>query len=127
MEEVEGPFAIDGVRAHEGFHFAPVTDPESGGVVEFHLPELPAHGLIRRHAVEMPALHHERPRCNASRHLGVVEGAAEIELEDLIFAAPDITVAAGRTRGGGVLAHPLVEVGRADRENVVRDQRRTGS
>ena len=56
-------------------------------VQEPHLGELVGHGLVGGHAVEMPPLDHERPRGDQRRHLGVVERAAQVELEDLVLAA----------------------------------------
>ena len=101
MEEIKGSLSIDGVRSHEGFHLAAVAQAEPDGVEKVHLRGFPRDGFIRRHAVEMASFDHERPRGDQRGHLGVVEGAAEIELEDFILAAPDVAVAPGRAGGGG--------------------------
>ncbi len=124
MEEVEGATPMDGVWADEGFHLASVADAEACGVEESDLGELPGDGFVGGDAVEVAALDHERAWGDECGHLGVVEGAAEVELEDLVFAGPDIAVPALGAGGGGVLADPLIEVGRADGQDITWDEGR---
>ena len=69
----------------------------------------------------MPALDHERPWRHQIRQLGVVRGVPHVPLEDLILAGEDVAVAVVHR---GVFQHPLVEVGRADGQAVVLDERR---
>ena len=56
-----------------------------------------------------------------SSNLGVIEGFAEPELEHLVFTGEDV---AALPLERGVLDDPLVEVGRADRQAIIADQRR---
>ena len=60
--------------------------------------------LIGRDAVEVPPFDHEGPRSDQRRHLGVAEGAAQIELEDFVLLRPDVAV---RRAGRGVLRSRL--------------------
>src|SRR6266851_568889 len=119
VQKIESSFPVDRVRADEPFDLGAVTDPQFGGVELAHLRKFVAHGFVRRDAVEMAALDHEGPRRDQGRHLRVVEGAAQIELEDFIFPAPNVAVRAARR---GVLPDPLVEIRRADRKTIVRHQ-----
>src|SRR5262245_24686555 len=90
MQEVEGPDAVDGVRAGEPLELAVITNAELGFVEEADLGELVADRLIGRHAVEVAALDHERPGGDQGGHLGVVEGAPEVDLEDLVLDVPSV-------------------------------------
>ena len=52
------------------------------------------HPLVRRHAVGVAALDHERPRHHQRRHLGVVERAAHVEIGHFPFDREHEAVAA---------------------------------
>ena len=82
---------------------AAVADAQPGLVEEPDLGELVRHVLVGADAVEVTPFDHERPRRDQGGHLGVVERAAQVELEDLVLAGPDVAV---RARGRGVLPRP---------------------
>src|SRR5690349_19921431 len=103
VQESKGADAVDRVRADEDFQLAAVADAEPGTVKMKDLGVFVSNGLVARYAVEVTALDHERARSDQGRHFGVVERAAQVELEDLVFVRPDIAV---RVPGGGVLPHP---------------------
>ncbi len=124
MEEIEGAASVDGMGTDEGFHFATVADAEAGCVEESDLGELPGDGFVGSDAVEVATFDHEGAWGDEGGHFGVVEGAAEVELEDFVFAGPDIAVAALGTGGGGILADPFIEVGGTDGQDVTGDERR---
>ena len=67
------------------------------------------------------ALDHEGARADQAGHLGVVEGVAQVPLEDFVLHVGHVAVGAA---DGGVFPDPLVEIGRADREAVARNKRR---
>src|SRR5690606_20861636 len=121
VEEIERTLSVDRVRPDEELDLGPVADPETRLVEMAHFRVFVRDGFIGRHAVEMTAFDHEGARRDERGHLRVVERASEVELEDLVLAGPHIAVGASRR---GVLPHPLVEVGRADRETVLLDERR---
>ena len=83
---------MDRVGTDEPFQFAAFADSQAGAIQMPHFRELVGDGFVRCHAVEMAAFHHERPRGDQCRHLGIIERAAQIEFEDLVFRRPDITV-----------------------------------
>src|SRR5262245_30808750 len=121
VQEIIRALTVDGVRADEPFDRAVIHQLQARLIQVPHLGELEPHLLIDADAIEMAALHHERARTNKSRHLRIVERAAQVELEDLVLARPDVGVGGAR---GGVLLDPLVEVRRADRQAVIGHQRR---
>src|SRR5260370_2148514 len=59
-----------------------------------HFGEFVSDRLIGRDSVEMAAFDHERAGRNQRGHLGVIKSAAEVELENLIFAHPNVAVLA---------------------------------
>ena len=119
-EEVERADAVDGVGAREEFELTAVADAELGFVEEADLGEFMGDGFVGADAVEVAALDHEGAGGDQSGHLGVVEGGAEVPLEDFVFGGPDVTIRAAR---GCVFLDPFVEVGGADGEGVIRDER----
>ena len=120
VEEVEGRFGVDGVWAIEPLDGGFVRDLKFCRVEVADFGEFVGDGLVRGDAVEVAALHHEWPRGDECGHLSVVEGRAEVPLEDFVFAGPDVGVAGA---GRGVFPDPVVEIGRADREAVTGDER----
>ena len=121
VEELERPLSIDRVGTDKPFDRAPVRDFQLCRISVAHLGELVRHHLVRCHAVKMSAFDHERSRRNQGRHLGIVERTAQIKFENLVLTGPHIAVVRAR---GRVLPHPLIEVGGANRQAVVLDQRR---
>src|SRR4051812_28868976 len=111
VQKLKRPHSVDRVRAGEPFDLAAVTDPELRLIQEPDLGELAADRVVGTDAVKVPALDHERPGGDQRGHLGVVEGTAQVPLENLVLIGPYITVRRARR---GVLADPLVEVARAD-------------
>src|SRR5262245_30521881 len=77
VQEIERSLAVDRVRADEPFDLATVREAQLRRVQVADLGELVADRLVRGDAVEVAALHHERPRCDQGGHLGVVERAAQ--------------------------------------------------
>ena len=93
MEKAIRSFSIDGVRTDEPFDLAFVLDAQTGLIKIPDLREFVGDRFIWSDAVEMPALNHEGAGTYQPSHLGVVERASEIPLEDLVFALVRITVA----------------------------------
>src|SRR5262249_32854686 len=121
VQEFERPPSVDRVRADEELDPATIADPQAGIVQVENLGEFVGDRLVGCDAVEVAPLDHEWPRGDQGRHLGVIERATQVELEDLVFAAPDVTIWAP---GRGVLPDPFVEIGRANRQAVILHERR---
>ena len=86
MEEVEGAVAVDGVGADEPFDFGAVAEAEFGLVEVADFGEFEGDHVVGGDAVEVAAFDHEGAGGDEGGHLGVVEGVAEVPLEDLVFA-----------------------------------------
>jgi hypothetical protein len=84
QERARSP-AVDRVRADEPIELAAVADPELRAVQASHLAEFAGNRFIRRDAVEMPAFDQEPSRGDQGGHLCVVEGAAQVELDNLVL------------------------------------------
>src|SRR5260370_1765517 len=80
-----------------------------------HFGEFVSDCLIGRDSVEVAALDHERPRRDQRSHLGVIKSAAEVKLENLIFAHPNL---AARAERGFVFTDPIVEIACANRQAI---------
>ena len=93
---VPTPWIVCGPTNHSIAQRSP--SPSLRLVEEADLGELVADRLVGRDAVEVAALDHERPRGDQGGHLGVVERAAQVELEDLVLVGPDVTVRGSASR-----------------------------
>ena len=106
MKKIECAFAVNGVWSGKPFDFATIADSQFGLVEVPDFGEFIGHPFVRRHAVEVATLNHERTGSDQGCHFGVVERSAQIKLKNLIFAGPDIAVRTSRRR---VLPHPFVD------------------
>ncbi len=107
MQELERSDTVNGVRAVEELNPRSVGNPQVD-VKPLDLGELAGDAVVGGDAVVMATLDHEWARSDQAGHLAVVEGHAEIELEDLVLRRSDVRVRASR---GSVLPNPIVEVG----------------
>src|SRR5437762_2840734 len=94
MQKIKRPFAVDGVQADEPFDRAAIADAEPSLIEVSDFGEFVADSFIGSDAVKMATLDHERPGRDQGGHLGIVEGAPQIEFKDLVFAVPSVTVRA---------------------------------
>src|ERR1035437_11186627 len=112
------------MRAGEPLDDALVAKPQARLIEKTHFGEFVCHRFVRRNDVEVSAFHHEGAWGDQCGHLGIIEGAAEVELEDFIFGHPDVTI---RTEGRSTLPYPVVEVARTDGQTIDRKSTRLNS
>src|SRR5688572_23314312 len=98
--------------AVEEFDFGTVGDLQID-VEELYARVFGGDHVVWPDSVAMASFDHEGARADKRGHFGIVERAAQIELEDLVLARSDIRV---RTARGRILPDPFIEVGRADRK-----------
>src|SRR5262245_22030335 len=92
MEKFERPNAIDFVGSDEVLDAAAVGHFELNVVNPLNLGIFGGDAFIDSDPVEVAALDHEGAGRDESGHLGVVERAAEVPLEDFVFAGPNVAV-----------------------------------
>src|SRR5262249_34731827 len=112
VQKFKCALTIDRMWPDKPFDFCPFRDFQSRSIESADFSVLVPYRFIRSHTVEMSSFDHKRPWRDQGRHLRIVERAAQVEFENLVFATPNITITGA---GRGVLPHPLVEVGRTDR------------
>src|SRR5688572_8380218 len=92
VKEAERPLSVDRMRTVEEFDLSRIGELELCFVEMTHLGEFQRHAFIGSDPIKVAPLDHEWSRGDERSHLGVVERAAEIELEDLILVRPHVAV-----------------------------------
>ena len=102
VKKLEGAYAVDGVAAVKEIDVGSFRIGELG-VESSDFRIFQCNPFIRCDGVVMASLNHEWAWGDQGGHLGVVERAAQIELEDLVLARPDVAVGrpGGRVLSGG--------------------------
>lgn len=119
VQELERSLGIDRVRSIEPLDFTPVTDFQFSLVEVANLAEFVADPFVLAHPIKVTPFDHEWSWADERSHFGIIEGAAQVPLKDLVFTVPDV---AEVVPAGGVLEHPFVKVCRANGETVISDQ-----
>ena len=124
VQELVTTIAVNLMGAIEPFNFRAFAKAKFGLVEMPHLGVFVADRLIRRYPVEMSPFHHERPGTDQCGHLGIVERAAQIELEYLVLPFIRIGITARKRIGRCRFPNPFVEISRTDRQGIAVDQGR---
>ena len=105
-KKLEGPDLVDGMGAVPP-PYGRVLGDAHFGIEPSHPCVLLGNPLVRRHAIVMPPLHHERARRDEHGQFGVVDDVGKVEFIHVIFGQKKVAVW-GFDAGG--LPDPLIKV-----------------
>ena len=109
FQEVERPFAMNGVGAVEKFDFSLICNSQFR-VVPADFCKFPGHPLVDTHSIVMAAFYHEGLGDQHGQFC-IVGEITHVPFKDFVFGCPDI---AERCVGRGIFRNPFIEVSTTD-------------